>query len=128
MTLADIYKEVSKQRQVRKNTILINLQTNKEFKKLSSDKYILYGSGTGMDLVSNFLEENIEFIIDNDIKKHNSYKNGFKIIGLPYFKDYDTNSKIIITVFGRASQIIETLSKEYQIPKDRLISLDIFEN
>lgn len=96
--------------------------------KISSDKYILYGSGTGMDLVSNFLEENIEFIIDNDIKKHNSYKNGFKIIGLPYFKDYNTNSKIIITVFGRASQIIETLSKEYQIPKDRLISLDIFEN
>ena len=81
-----------------------------------------------MDLVSNFLGENIEFIIDNDIKKHDSYKNGFNIIGLPYFKDYDTNSKIIITVFGRAPQIIETLSKEYQIPKDRLISLDIFEN
>jgi hypothetical protein len=96
--------------------------------KISSDKYILYGSGTGMDLVSNFLGENIEFIIDNDIKKHDSYKNGFKIISLPYFRDYDTNSKIIITVFGRASQIIETLLKEYQIPKDRLISLDIFEN
>jgi hypothetical protein len=96
--------------------------------KVSSNKYILYGSGTGMDLVSGFLGENIEFIIDNDIKKHNSYKNGFKVIGLPYFKDYDTNSKIIITVFGRASQIIETLSNEYQIPKDRLISLDIFEN
>ncbi len=45
MTLADIYKEVSKQRQVRKNTILINLQTNKEFKKLSSDKYILKSRG-----------------------------------------------------------------------------------
>jgi len=41
MTLADITKEVSKQRHVRKNTILINLQTNKEFKKLSADKYIL---------------------------------------------------------------------------------------
>ncbi len=41
MTLADIYKEVSKQRQVRKNTILINLQTQKEFKKLGSDKFIL---------------------------------------------------------------------------------------
>ncbi|OQB05673.1 MAG: RNA polymerase sigma factor SigA [bacterium ADurb.Bin212] len=41
MTLADITKEVSKQRHVRKNTILINLQTNKEFKKLSTDKYIL---------------------------------------------------------------------------------------
>jgi hypothetical protein len=96
--------------------------------KISSNKYILYGSGTGMDLVSSFLSDKIEFIVDNDIKKHNSYKNGFKIIGLAYFKDYDTNSKIIITVFGRASQIIETLLNEYQIPKDRLISLDIFEN
>ncbi|MFW2601135.1 hypothetical protein [Aliarcobacter butzleri] len=96
--------------------------------KISSNKYILYGSGTGMDLVSNFLKENIEFVIDNDIKKHNSFKNGFKIIGLPYFKNYDTNNKIIITVFGRSSQIIETLSEEYQIPKDRLVSLDIFEN
>lgn len=96
--------------------------------KISSNKYILYGSGTGMDLVSNFLKENIEFVVDNDIKKHNSFKNGFKIIGLPYFKNYDTNNKIIITVFGRASQIIETLSEEYQIPKDRLVSLDIFEN
>lgn len=41
MTLADIYGQVSKQRQVRKNTILINLQTQKEFKRLSGDKFIL---------------------------------------------------------------------------------------
>lgn len=45
MTLSDIFKEVSKQRQVRKNTILINLQTGKEFKKISSDKYILKSRG-----------------------------------------------------------------------------------
>lgn len=41
MTLADIYKEVSKQRQVRKNTILINLQTQKDFKRLAGEKFIL---------------------------------------------------------------------------------------
>lgn len=41
MTISDITKEVVKQRHVRKNTILINLQTSKEFKKLSSDKYII---------------------------------------------------------------------------------------
>ena len=41
LTLADIYQQVSKQRMVRKNTILINLQTQKEFKKAGSDKYIL---------------------------------------------------------------------------------------
>lgn len=41
MTLNDIYAEVSKQRQVRKNTVLINLQTQKDFKKLTGDKFIL---------------------------------------------------------------------------------------
>lgn len=41
MTLGDIYTHVSKQRQVRKNTVLINLQTGKEFKRLSGDKFIL---------------------------------------------------------------------------------------
>lgn len=41
LTLGDIYTEVSKQRQVRKNTILINLQTQKEFKRIASDKFIL---------------------------------------------------------------------------------------
>lgn len=41
LSLGDIYAEVSKQRQVRKNTILINLQTQKDFKRLASDKFIL---------------------------------------------------------------------------------------
>lgn len=130
-TVTDRIKLFYRQNNEENKNISFSKNLNKIFAllstlKISSDKYILYGSGTGMDLVSNFLINNIEFIIDNDIKKHNSYKNGFKIIGLPFFKDFDTNSKIIITVFGRASEIIETLSKEHQIPKDRLISLDIF--
>jgi len=41
MDFADIYKIVSKQRLVRKNTILINLQTQKEFKKLESGKFVI---------------------------------------------------------------------------------------
>ena len=41
MDLSDIYKEVLKQRMVRKNTVLINLQTQKIFKKIGNNKYIL---------------------------------------------------------------------------------------
>lgn len=41
MDLQDIYNEVLKQRMVRKNTVLINLQTQKEFKKIGHNKYIL---------------------------------------------------------------------------------------
>lgn len=41
MEFGDIYDEVLKQRQVRKNTILINLQNPKDFKKIGSNKYIL---------------------------------------------------------------------------------------
>lgn len=41
MDLQDIYKEVLKQRVVRKNTVLINLQTQRNFKKIGHNKYIL---------------------------------------------------------------------------------------
>jgi len=41
MDLQDIYHQVLKQRMVRKNTVLINLQTQKEFKKIGHNKYIL---------------------------------------------------------------------------------------
>lgn len=41
LELQDIYKDVLKQRVVRKNTVLINLQTQKEFKKIGNNKYIL---------------------------------------------------------------------------------------
>ncbi|MDY0321742.1 MAG: glycosyltransferase [Arcobacteraceae bacterium] len=96
--------------------------------KESQSKYILYGAGTGMNLVLNFLEGKIDFIIDRDIKKHNSNKNGLKIVSLPYFKEHDTQNKIIITVFGQASEITNTLTDKYQISKDRIISLDIIDD
>lgn len=41
MDLQDIYKEVLKQRMVRKNTVLINLQTQSNFKRIGHNKYIL---------------------------------------------------------------------------------------
>jgi len=39
LAFEDVYKKVSEQRVVRKNTVLINLQTQKEFKKIGQDLY-----------------------------------------------------------------------------------------
>lgn len=41
LEVSDIFNQVQKQRVVRKNTVLINLQTQKEFKKIGHNKYIL---------------------------------------------------------------------------------------
>lgn len=41
MAVEDIVKEVSKQRSVKRNTILINLQTKKEFQRVGKDMYAL---------------------------------------------------------------------------------------
>lgn len=41
MEFSDLFAEISKQRKVRKNTVLINLQNQKEFKKIGSNKYML---------------------------------------------------------------------------------------
>ena len=55
-------------------------------------------------------------------------KNDIKIVSLSNFTKYDDNkTKIIITVFGRANKIQETLINEYKIDKSRIISLDILD-
>ncbi len=43
LSLKDLCDQVMKQRMVKRNTILINLQTQKQFKKIGRDKYILVG-------------------------------------------------------------------------------------
>ena len=82
-----------------------------------------------MELVLCRLEKNkILFAIDQDELKYNTIKNNIKIINLTNFKNIDDKkTKIIITVFGRANKIQETLINEYKIDKSRIISLDILD-
>ncbi|WP_141048465.1 glycosyltransferase [Aliarcobacter cryaerophilus] len=114
--------------------ILFSSNINKVFQYLNKlnimdCSFILYGSGTGMELVLCRLEKNkILFAIDQDELKYNTIKNNIKIINLTNFKNIDDKkTKIIITVFGRANKIQETLINEYKIDKSRIISLDILD-
>lgn len=109
-------------------------QTNKIFDfldKLSrvNTSFILYGTGTGMDLTLCRLEKNkILFAIDKDENKNHLTKNDIKIISLSNLKNYDNKkTKIIITVFGRGKEIKENLINTYNIDKSRIISLDILD-
>ncbi|AXX85666.1 glycosyltransferase [Aliarcobacter skirrowii] len=91
------------------------------------ENYILYGAGTGMDLVSDKLNKSkILFTIDKDENKHNIIKNDIKIVSISNFTKYDDNkTKIIITVFGREEEISNLLLNSYNVEKDRLILLDL---
>ncbi|WP_206732272.1 glycosyltransferase family protein [Halarcobacter mediterraneus] len=107
-----------------------NLQFSKSlnliYKKLNElkntkEKYILYGAGTGCLLTLGILKENITFIVDNNLSNKEIYN--IEVKNLSFLET--TNHKIIITPFGRFYEIYETLTKQYKIPKDRIISLDI---
>ncbi|MFA6742471.1 MAG: hypothetical protein WCR78_13390, partial [Arcobacteraceae bacterium] len=115
--------------------ILFSKYLNKIFDFLKplqkgDEKYILYGSGTGMELVlSQIPNDKILFVIDKNVEKHNSYVRNIKIISLAYLKTFDNGKgKIIITVFGRGKSISTMLVNEYAIDKKRIIILDILDN
>jgi glycosyltransferase involved in cell wall biosynthesis len=93
------------------------------FKQLDSQEhYILYGAGTGAELVLSIIPDNISFIVDKDKEKQKQKINDKKIYPLNQLTK--TNQKIIISVFGRSANIIKFLNSEYGINNDRIISLD----
>lgn len=85
---------------------------------LNSEKYIIYGAGTGCQLVSKLL--NIEFVVDKDTSKHDKKS----VFGLD--KLSSSTNKIIISTFGRGVEVEKELIDIYKIDKKRIISLDIF--
>ncbi|MDD2905823.1 MAG: glycosyltransferase family 4 protein [Sulfurimonas sp.] len=88
-----------------------------------SKKYIIYGTGTGAYLVSSVIGiEYIECFVDIDVRKHGEQFHGKIIRGLDALSLNDT--KIILTVFGRNHKILQDLSENYGIKKERLIDLD----
>lgn len=112
--------------------ILFSKNLNKiiEFLKRMPDteSYIIYGSGTGFDLISNYICK-IDFILDKDPSKHNTSKNGYQIISPKNLSQKDNGlSKIIISTLGRAREVTHDLNTKYNIPKERIVSLDILNN
>ena len=89
--------------------------------KKTNEKYIIYGAGTGAKLLILYLKDNIEFIVD----KNTTLKELNQINVLTPDELYQTNNRIIISVFGRENEIIDTLVNIYKIDKNRLIVLEV---
>jgi 2-polyprenyl-3-methyl-5-hydroxy-6-metoxy-1,4-benzoquinol methylase len=106
--------------------LLLNKSLYKLFNSLeefrsTKEKYIIYGAGTGATLITSYLKDKIEFIVDMNITTKTL--NDISIYSLDMLKQ--TSNKIIISVFGREKEIIKTLIDIYKIDKNRLIILDL---
>jgi hypothetical protein len=89
---------------------------------IKDNNVILYGSGTGANLILGFIPDKIEYIVDIDKKKH-----GKKFMNktiFPIEKLCESNKKILISVFGRSFEIINFLQKN-GIDTSRTITLDL---
>ncbi len=110
-----------------KNTknLIFSQNINKIKKKLDSlDKskeYILYGAGSGAQLILSFFRDEIKYIIDTSSNlKDLKVKN--KNIFLPYGNTENYN--IIISVFGRENIIKSFLITECNVASKNIISFD----
>lgn len=136
-TKESLIEKISRTTKLKNNyfNILFSKKLNVIYSKLENlknnlENFIIYGSGTGMDLVlSKLCKSKILFAVDIDENKNNLIKNDIKIISLSNFKNHDNKkTKIIITVFGRADEIKENLITTYKVDKNRIISLDILDD
>lgn len=88
-----------------------------------SEKYIVYGTGTGASLILGLIgRDSVEYFIDIDRSKHGSLYSGKVVFGPEKLKE--TTHKIIISVFGRCDAVVSYLTCEYGIEKQRLLNLD----
>ncbi|MFK5984187.1 MAG: glycosyltransferase [Pseudomonadota bacterium] len=91
--------------------------------KTKQDSFIIYGAGTGAELILNLIPEKISFIVDSDYKKQGKKILNKKIYALDKLKT--SNSIILISVFGRSKEITQFLTNEHLIERKRILSLDL---
>ncbi len=91
----------------------------------SNDKFILYGAGSGAELVMNYLNDSILFIIDKSPEQYNFIKNNIPVYGIEKLNNIKVTDKIIISPIGRFELIKNELTNHYPIHESQLISLDI---
>jgi len=84
---------------------------------------IIYGAGTGAELIISIIPENILCVIDVDPLKQGKKLSGKTIYGIDKLKK--SNNKILFSLFGRFDKIAPFLIQKYQLDSKRIISLDL---
>lgn len=93
---------------------------HKNISNLKKDKYLIYGAGTGCELILSKIEVEIVGIIDSTIK--DSIKWGKPIISSKELSKYN-DYKILISVFDQQDDISNFLEKECNINNENILFL-----
>ncbi len=91
--------------------------------EVEDNSLILYGAGTGAELILSIVPEKICCIVDNTPLKQGKHILGKKIYAVEHLKK--NNNKIIVSVFGRFNEVLKFLCHQHSINKKRIISLDL---
>lgn len=115
--------------QIKNDTIAFSKSLGIVYNYLSTLKrddkyYIVYGAGFGAKLIINFMPTSIVYMIDQDISKQGDF---IENIPIYYLDSLHKNPEyqILISPFGRAKEIMSTLHVMYNVPMERMVSLDI---
>lgn len=88
----------------------------------SNLNYIIYGSGTGANLILNFSKLDISFILDKNENKHQTKMNDIFIYNPEKIK-IPKDTIILISVFGREDTITKELQNKYNIAEKNIRKL-----
>lgn len=90
---------------------------------LDSSNLVLYGASSFTKwFVNNITNVNIECILDSNINKHNTQFCSYNIIHPSKMKN--NVIPVLITLFGRESQISLDLQKEYKFKKEQIVIIN----
>lgn len=89
------------------------------------NEFVLYGAGHGATLLLAFDSTKCKYIIDNDITKHNKQIGDKIIYPLERLKNEKFPQVVVVSVLGRAANIIENLQQDELLKKHSFISLDV---
>jgi glycosyltransferase involved in cell wall biosynthesis len=90
----------------------------------SNEIFILYGSGSGADIILDIMANQIICIIDKDTSKHGSKKKGISVVDLDFMQK-NNKYRIINSILG-VSLMEELIS--FGIEYERIISLNILDD
>lgn len=133
----NVFKEImnillkEKDKLTNKKSIIVNpMEFNKSLSKVLEsiqylstldEKFVLYGAGTGAELIMKYIPNSIEYIVDINYDK---VKNKFENINIfPLDKLEVEKKQILISVFGRETEIKQTLIDNYGVDENQIVSI-----
>ena len=119
---SDFYKTKNKVKSLEYLQFINMLNTKVDAIPLDCD-IVVYGAGTGADLILNICSNKIAYIVDKNSERNGTYLNGKVIYHIDKIKN-TKNIFIINSLFDRTEVVEKYLINYLSIPKKNIINLD----